>query len=227
MSIFNDVSSSNSQDNNYPYYKYIKTPDAMGASSKGTLTALGNDIGALTSYVGVLVSGKSNAQDVSPLGNKYFMSTGATCTASDGTSQPRYVYINNVPDGAIPLISSAMGVNLTEFEGLVPGVLEDLTYINPLKLFTAFSESTDCQEITMEVRDISNNVTEESHYVLNDDIRDYNSCWFNEKKNPVTNVPCIEAMSVENQIHRDPILQLYTLCVGLLGIYIMFRLLKK
>lgn len=196
MSIFNEVSASNSEDHNYPYHQYIKSPDSMGASSKGNLTALGNDIGALTSYVGVLVSGKSNGQAVSPLGNKYFMSTGGTCTAPDGTSQPRYVYINNVPDGEIPIISSAMGVNMTEFEGLVPGVLEDLAYINPLKLFTAFSEGTDCQEIEMEERDISNNITFESRYVLNDDIKDYNSCWFIEKKNPVTNVPCVEAMSV-------------------------------
>lgn len=224
MSIFNDLSSG-SKDNNYPYYKYINTPESLGASSKGTLDALQSDVIAMTYYVqGVLVEGKSKAGHATPLGNKYFMSTGATCTAPDGTSQPRYVYINNVPDGAIPLISSAMGVNLTEFEGLVPGVLEDLTYINPLKLFTAFSEGTDCQQITMEVKDISNNVTEESHYVLNDDIKDYNSCWFDNKKNPVTKVKCIEAMSVDK---KDPGLQLYTLCVGLLGIYIMFCLLKK
>jgi hypothetical protein len=223
MSIYNDVSASNSEDHNYPYHQYIKPPADMGASSKGNLTALGNDVGALISYVGVLVSGKSNAQTVAPLGNKYFMSTGATCTAPDGSSQPRYLYINNVPSGSIPLISSAMGVNLTEFEGLVPGVLEDMAYINPLKLFTAFSKGTACQQITMETRDISNNTVDDSKYVLNDDIAEYNACWFKERKNPVTKKPCIEAMTLP----KDPGVQLYTLCIGILGIYILHGLLKK
>lgn len=223
MSIFNDVSASNTEDRNYPYHQFIKSPEKMGASSKGNLTALGNDIKALSNYVNVLVTGQSKAQEVSPMGNKYFMDTGATCTAPDGTTQPRNLYINNVPSGSIPLISSAMGVNLTQFEGLVPGVLEDLSYINPLKLFTAFSTGTDCQQITMETRDIKNATSEESKYVLNEDIADYNSCWFKERKNPITNKPCVEGMSLPH----DPVIQLYMVSIGVLGIYIIFGLLRK
>jgi hypothetical protein len=223
MSIFNDISASNSEDRNYPYHQYIKSPDQLGASSKGSITALGNDINAMKSYVGVLVTGHSKGQSVSPLGNKYFMDTGATCISPDGSTQPRSVYINNVPSGSIPLISSSMGVSMTNFEGLVPGVLEDLSYINPMKLFTAFSTGTDCQQITMETRDISNNVMDESKYVLNDDLSDYNSCWFKDKKNPVSNVKCVEAMSLP----KDPMVQTYTTCIGLLGIYILYSLLRK
>ena len=223
MSIANEVSASNSEDRNYPYHKYIRPPSDLGVSSDGNLTALGNDVKAIISYVGVLNSGRSDAQTVSPLGNKYFMNTGATCTAPDGSTQPRFVYINNIPDGAVPLISSATGVNLTEFEGLVPGVLEDLSYINPLKLFTAFSKDTQCQQITMDTRDISNNSTTETQYVLNDDIRDYNACWFNNKENPVTKQKCIEAMTLPN----EPSVQLYTTCIGIIGIYIIYSLLHK
>jgi hypothetical protein len=116
-----------------------------------------------------------------------------------------------------------MGVNLTQFEGLVPGVLEDLSYINPLKLFTAFSTGTDCQQITMETRDIKNATSEESKYVLNEDIADYNSCWFKERKNPITNKPCVEGMSLPH----DPVIQLYMVSIGVLGIYIIFGLLRK
>ena len=220
MSIANEVSASNSEDRNYPYYKYIKSPDALGASSKGNLTALGNDVKAITSYVGVLVTGQSSAQTVAPLGNKYFMNTGATCTAPDGSTQPRFVYINNIPSGSIPFMPGAQVDNL---RGLVPGALEDMTYVNPLKLFTAFSKGTDCQQITMDTRDIDNNATTESEYVLKDDIVDYSPCWFPNRVNPVTNKACIEAMTLPN----DPSIQLYATCVGILGIYILYCLLRK
>jgi hypothetical protein len=220
MSISNEVSASNSEDRNYPYYKYIKSPDALGASSKGNLTALGNDVKAITSYVGVLVTGQSSAQTVAPLGNKYFMSTGATCTAPDGSSQPRFVYINNIPSGSIPFMPGAQVKNL---QGLVPGTLEDVSYMNPFKLFTAFSKGTNCQKITMDTRDIDNNTMTESQYVLNDDIADYNPCWFPGGVNPVTKKSCIEAMTLPN----DPSIQMYATCVGILGIYIMYSLLRK
>jgi hypothetical protein len=223
MSIFKDVSSTQ-EDRNYPYHKFIKSPSDLGASSKGNLTALGNDIGALQSYVGVLVSGNTKAHvgRIGPLGNKYFMNTGATCDASDGSTQPRYIFVNNIPDGEIPLLSSAMGQNMTQFEGLVPGVLESISYINPLKLFTAFSQTTDCQQITMETRDINNAVSTDSKYVLNDDISSYNSCWFPDKKNPVTQEKCKEGMTVKKKE-----VQLYMIGIGCLGIYILQRLLHK
>ena len=221
MSIHEEVTASNSEDRNYPYYKYIKSPEALGASSKGNLSALGNDVKAITSYVGVLVTGHSNAQTVSPLGNKYFMNTGATCTAPDGSTQSRYVYINNLSSGSIPFMQ---GVELKNFQGLVPGVLEDMSYVNPLKLFTAFSKGTNCQQITMDTRDIDNNTrTDESEYVLNDDIADYNPCWFQGGVNPVTKRSCIQAMTLP----RDPSVQLYATCIGIMGIYILFCLLRK
>lgn len=229
MSIFNEVSSSNSQNNSYPYHTYIQPPTAIGASSAGTVSALTSDIGALLYYVNVLVTG--HPKNGTPLGNKYFMATGATCTDSTGASQPRSVYINNIPDGDIPLLSSAMGVNISEFEGLVPGVLEDLAYINPLKLFTAFSESSSCQQITMPTKDISNNSSSESKYVLNDDISSYNACWFPNGQNPVTGNTCQEAMTIPKKrvldTPDDLIFHTYVFGIGLLGVYILYGLLKN
>ena len=223
MSIFQSVSTT--EDRNYPYHKYIKSPSDLGASSAGNLTALGKDIAALESYVGVLVSGdtKAHVGRIGPLGNKYFMNTGATCDAPDGSKQPRYVFVNNIPDGQIPFISSAMGQTTSQFKGLVPGVLGDISYINPLKLFTAFSQGTSCQQITMETRDIQNATTTDSQYVLNDDIASYNPCWFPDKKNPVSQETCKEGMTLPN----DKGVQLYVVGVGILGIYILHRLLHK
>ena len=221
MSIFNEVSASNSEDRNYPYYKYIRSPPEIGVSTKGDLTTLGTNIRAIGSYVDVLTDGNQNeAQKTWPLGNKYFMSTGATCTAPDGSSQPRYVYINNVTDGSVPLIA-ALG------KGLVPGTLLDMTYLNPMKLFTAFSSDTNCQQITMNTRDVSNREMMESQYVLNNDISDYNPCWFPNRVNPVTNEGCTESMTNPRQLPKDPGVQLYATCIGIVGIYILYSLLRN
>jgi len=222
-----------SDSNTYPYSSYILTPEKLGASTNPK--ALGNDIKALASYVEVLVTGHSKAQSVSPLGNKYFMNTGGKCNDSTGAEQTRYVYINNVPDGNIPFITSAMGQPLTSFEGLVPGVLGDISYINPAKLFSAFSTETTCQKIKMPIRDISNNTSEEEQYVNNSDIKDYNPCWFsstqiskNKSKriNPVTNVECAEGMTTRT-IQQDKMVQIYTASIYLLGTYLLFRLVRK
>lgn len=209
MSIYQSVSTE--EDRNYPYHKFIKTPAEMGSSNAGTLSALGKDIGAMGAYVDVLTTGNSSAHvgGVKGLGNKYFMKTGATCDAPNGKQQ-RYIFVNNIPDGSIA------------GKGLVPGAIENITYINPIKLFTAFSQGTSCQQITMETRDIKNATSTESRYVLNDDISSYNPCWFQNKKNPVTNETCREGMTMPNKSTR-----LYMVGVGIVGIYILHRLLHK
>jgi len=186
------------------------------------MATLGKNIGALSSYVGVLVTGHTKANvGGGPLGNKFFMDTTGTCTDTNGVKQPRYVFINNIPDGNIPFISSAMGETMDQFEGLVPGILGNIAYIDPTKLFTAFSAKTDCQQITMETKDVSNNITTESKYVTNSDIADYNPCWFPNKKNPVTNVSCKEGMTN----HTD--VTLYYTGLGVLSIYLACCLLHK
>ena len=64
----------------YPYYKNIKLPNEIGMSDKGTISALGKDIDGLIQYVEVLVTGNSKASATGkPLGNKFFLQTGAKC----------------------------------------------------------------------------------------------------------------------------------------------------
>jgi hypothetical protein len=219
--------------NDYPYSTYILPPEKLGASPNPK--ALGNDVKALAAYVQVLVSGRSKAQKVSPLGNKYFMDTGGKCKDEAGVEHTRYVYINNVPDGNIPFISSAMGETMSSFQGLVPGMLGNMAYINPAKIFNAFAPETTCQKIKMPIRDISNNTTEEERYVNDSDIKDYNPCWFSSKeiskkksikKNPVTNVVCSEGMATRT-IQDDKMVQVYTASIYLLAAYLLFRLVRK
>ena len=183
----------------YPYYKYIKTPDQLGMSSKGSLKVLGKDIDGLIEYVNVLVSGKSKASATGkPLGNKFFIKTGAKCVDKDtGAQTDRYVYINNVPMGNIPFISSGMGVNFSEFKGLIPGTISNLIAFNPAGLFQAFLEGSapKCQQITMETIDINNEKSTETQYVTLVDIRNMDPCSFGDKKNPITGQKCKETFS--------------------------------
>jgi hypothetical protein len=215
-----------SDSNTYPYSKYILSPDMLGASPSAGIGPLKNDVNALIAYVKVLVTGNSNAQGISPLGNAFFMDTGGKCKDSAGEKQTRYVYINNIPDGNIPFISSAMGQNMSSFKGLVPGVLGNIAYINPAKLFNAFSKETTCQKIKMPIRDIKNNLTIEEKHVNDSDIKEYNPCWFSYRRNPVTGVQCRSGMTTRT-IPDDKIVQVYAASVYILGAYILYRLVQK
>ena len=215
-------------DNTYPYAKYILPPSSLGASTAPTISALSNDVGALIAYVQVLTSGNSRAQAVGPLGNKYFENTGGTCKDAQGNSHKRYVYYNNIPDGTIPFISSAMKTDTSSSKGLVPGILQNIGDLDPTKLFTAFEKQTTCQKIKMPIRDINNNTREEEQYVVDSDIKSYNPCWFPGGVNPVTKNSCRQGMrTADGDLPNDKIFQLYTLSIYVLGAYIMYCLVKK
>jgi hypothetical protein len=225
----------------YPYYKNIKTPSALGMSSKGSISAVGKDIDGLIAYVEVLVTGKSKASTTGgPLGNKFFLKTGAKCMdnssdASNNKQVDRYIYVDNVPAGNIPFISSGMGTNFSEFEGLIPGAMGNLNVLNPFAIMQAFlSGSTPpCQEITMETIDINNNKSSETHYVTTVDIKNMDPCTFQNGRNPVSNAKCKEAFNNDNDndntvsLPSDPIVQLYFLGLAFIGLYVLSRLMTK
>ena len=78
----------------YPYSDYVKTPKEMGMGTKGNLHTLGKDIKGLKSYIALLIDGKSHASKAphgKPLGNKFFLKTGKTCTdEKTGELQDQY-----------------------------------------------------------------------------------------------------------------------------------------
>lgn len=213
----------------YPYYQYIKSPSDMGMSSDGSKIA--TNIGGLIAYSEVLVSGDGPASTTGqPLGNKYFMQTGAQCKdTATGETVTRSLYLNNVPDGTIPLISSMTGESFAEFRGLVPGILSDMDALNPLQIFQAFmlGSEPDCQQLTMEVIDTNNVISTDTQYVATADIQNMNACWFEDGKNPLTNATCTEAFSkIENKgkMPSDIVVQLYYSSLGLLGLYLLMKL---
>jgi hypothetical protein len=225
----------------YPYYKYIKTPSELGMSDEGSLEQMGKDINGLISYVELLVSGNSKASSTGQaLGNKFFLKTGGKCKDTK-TSQDvdRWVYINNVPTGNIPFISSGIGVNFSEFKGLIPGTISNLNAFNPSGIYQSFLSGSkpDCQEITMETIDIYNNKSTESHYVTVTDIKNMDPCIFSDKKNPLTQQNCRETFSnmeeTLNQVYStykipdDTIVKTYFASLGILGMYLLYRLMEK
>lgn len=224
----------------YPYYKYIKAPSQLGMSGKGTLQQLGKDIDGLVSYVQLLVTGKSSASVTGqPLGNKFFLKTGGKCIDKQtGIDQDRYIYINNVPVGNIPIISQGLGVNFSEFKGLIPGTISNLNAFNPVTMFQSFlaGSKPDCQEITMETIDIYNMKSTETHYVTLTDIKNTDPCLFPNKINPVTGSRCVETFSnmdlnmnnyINIKVPDDPIIQAYFASLGALSIYVLYKIMIK
>jgi len=229
----------------YPYYKNIKSPSDIGMSGKGNLSALGKDIDGLKEYVALLVSGKSKASKTGqPLGNKFFLKTGAKCNATDTNEDvDRYIYINNVPEGNIPFISAGLGQNFSDFRGLIPGVLSNLNALNPYKMMQAFfaGSKPDCQPIELQTIDINNNKSTETHYMALIDIQNMDPCSFPKKTNPITKAKCKQGFTtLSNEVNEsnninndyylpyyesdDIIIQSYLASLGILGIYILYRL---
>jgi hypothetical protein len=235
----------------YPYQDNIRAPNQIGMNDTGSIPQLGRNVKGLIEYVKLLVTGKSRASVTGgPLGNRYFLKTGAKCQAVDtcttdqeGTSTcqetDRYIYINNIPMGNIPLISSGMGINFSEFKGLLPGAIEKLNVLNPAAIFRSFTDGATppCQKITMEIVDNNNNSREQSNYVTLGDIKSIDPCLFNKStynnKNPVTNKQCRETFknSIDNNaefiMSDDPIDQLYFAGLASIGIYIFYRIMEK
>jgi hypothetical protein len=218
----------------YPYYSNIKTPSEIGMTDKGSLAAMGKDINGLIQYVSLLVSGNSQASATGgPLGNKFFLQTGAKCAdTASGEEQDRFIYVSNVPDGTIPFISQGMGVNFSEFRGLIPGTMGNLNVLNPYAIMGSFlsGATPDCQALTMETIDNNNNKSSETHFVTLVDIQNMDSCMFPDKKNPVTGAKCREtfdAMASAARLPPDPWIQLYFFSLGIVGIYILYKLLLK
>jgi len=226
----------------YPYYKYIKTPNELGMSGDGNLSQLGKDIDGLINYVDLLVSGKGNASATGqPLGNKFFLQTGAKCKdTATGNSVDRFVYIDNVPAGNVPFISSGLGINFSEFKGLIPGTISNLNAFNPMILMQSFFPGDNaCRELTMETIDIYNNRSTQSHYVTLTDIGNMDPCIFPDKRNPENGNQCRETFTNIKgtglntdcytcyKLPKDRMSQLYFLGLGLVGTYVLYRIMEK
>jgi len=229
----------------YKYFKFIRSPEEMNMSANGSLGTLADDIGGLIGYVELLVAGGGKASKVDgPLGNKFFLETGAKCTdLASGNKVTRSIYVNNVPDGSIPFITDALdGQKMSSFLGLVPGTLSNLAHINPMQMFGAFMTggNPDCQQINMETIDVNNIRGYDSKYVNVDDINAMDKDWFPYKTKPAILAKkvvtekfttlqgsTLQGAADYSKMPNDRMVKLYYSALGLLGLYIFLKMFKK
>jgi len=223
----------------YPYWQNIKSPAEIGMSDRGNLSTLAKDVDGLVQYVEVLVTGDSGASKTGrPLGNKFFLNVGGKCIGKDtNKEEDRFIYINNVPQGNIPFISSGLGTNFSSFKGLIPGTMSNLNRLNPFAMMQAFmiGSTPPCQKVTLETIDTKNNSSNETHYVSVVDLQNMDPCNFQDRRNPITGAGCretFENMDMEKgekhaSFPKDPLIQVYYGCLGIIGIYILYSLTNK
>uniref|UniRef100_A0A6C0JBX4 Uncharacterized protein n=1 Tax=viral metagenome TaxID=1070528 RepID=A0A6C0JBX4_9ZZZZ len=232
----------------YNYAKQILPPSELGMSGDGNMGALARDITGLINYTEVLTTGKSRAQRKAdtPLGNKFYLKTGGQCKSADGMLHDRWLYVNNVPTGSLPFITSATGNALGEFRGLVPGTIENLGHLNPLALFGGFMQGTNpaCRVLDLPVTDKSEGGIK---YVADADIVSLSPCLFGKGKvrtNPVSGSKlsgCASGFQNINDIMNglkntfednetlqyNPLAKVYNVGFSALLIYLMYHLVMK
>ena len=184
----------------YSYVKSIKTPKDLKISGKGTLYQMTNNVSGLIHYIDLLVQGKSKASKTGqPLGNKFFIRTGSSCKNIDtDASEDRFMYINNRPNGALPILKQ-LGIKSNTLRGLIPGVLENTNAIDPSAIAKSLSGglTPKCMEVELETIDKNNKSAKEKRFVSVQDIENMDACDFGSKgKNPVTRKRCGEGFSV-------------------------------
>lgn len=208
----------------YSYVKSIKNTNELGISSKGTLNQMGKNVGGLISYIELLVEGKGKASKTGkPLGNKFFVPTGSKCDVAtvkkkgvgdeldikikktlDGEVEKadRYIYINNVPTGALPILKQ-LGLKSDTLRGLIPGTLENANAIDPSTIINSLSGglSPACLEMELETINKNNHSSTEKHHVSIQDLQNMLPCEFGGKntEHPVTGERCRSGFTIMNE----------------------------
>ena len=192
----------------YDYKKQIRTTGEMGMSDR-----VEKDVRGIVGYMKVLIEGGGRASKVNgPLGNKFFMKTAMLCK-NKGKDVPRSIYINNVPKPPMA--------------GLIKGTTTGLQAINPFRIMGAFADATtpDCQRITLEVIDSNNRKSRETHYMTLNDIEYLNKGLLgfqniDDDGDVVTNAEVLD-------LPDDMVVQAYYVCLATLGVYMVYRLMRK
>jgi hypothetical protein len=260
----------------YDYAGHIKSPTEMGMSAEGDFGVLADDVSGLLGYVTMLIGGdcsrgigtcaskKVNNADGSfageygkPLGNQFFLDTPVKCkdiaTNQDVT---RSIYVNNIPDGRIPMVSDMTGVSFDDFKGLMPGIMSNVAQINPMQILMAFvtGTSTACQMVTMPTMDVNDRAGTDRRYITNGDIKAMPDSWFSGgvpgKSSYNTAEPeDFQTMSSANaqpatsanlessplkgskidysKMPNDIVIKFYYSMLGLLGLYMLLRLMIR
>jgi hypothetical protein len=118
----------------YSYADNVPGPTSKGVGTNGSFGQVFTNLGAATDYVKLMITGPA-------LGNAYYINTGGTCTAPDGSTQSRYNFINNLSTGSnlVPQGLNDLSFLSSDLNGLIPGIVGDIEGLDPLYLFNALT----------------------------------------------------------------------------------------
>ena len=184
--------------NDYQYYKFIKTPKEMGIETGSSLENVSSGVAGIFKYIKVLIEADSGALKVrGPLGNKYLVETSEKCIEKrTGEEKKRSLYINNVPKGDFGLLSGGNTLqesgSFTDFRGLIPGAIENMMAIGKIDFFSIFSEKPipNCSLVKLRTIDGNNKAGIGEGYITISDIKKIPACDFAANANPETNAIC-------------------------------------
>ena len=180
-------------DNDYKYYKYIKSPTEMNISVGSSLANVENGVSGIFNYIKLLIEGKSVASKTGELlGNKFFLETDQSCINQNNNEKvSRSLYFDNVPSGTIGFLKDT-GQNFTEARGLIPGAIEDILSIGKIDFFAAFNETgmPKCLPVKLKTIDVNNKKGYDTQYITISDIDNTSPCNFFTKTNPVNGYDC-------------------------------------
>jgi hypothetical protein len=186
--------------NDYQYYKFIKTPKEMGIETGSSLDNVSDGVAGIFKYIKVLIEGTGDALKVAgPLGNKYLVETSEKCIEKrTGAEKKRSIYFNNVPKGDFGILGGDKDYTLqetgsfTDFRGLIPGAIEDMMAIGKIDFFSIFLQKPipDCSLVKLKTIDGDNKTGIGEGYIAISDINKISPCDFAANTNPETAVVC-------------------------------------
>ena len=170
----------------YSFADELRTPSELGIGRDGSFDGIMRAVGGINYYTDAIGFGeatgiaRSQGMHQQPLGIRYFMKTGQTC--SNGADM--YEYISSVPNGLPGRVGKEVERTLgVRMRGLAPGIMEDAaTALNPLPLFKSAIGSgySQCKKVTLPVGDLNGNVRSSF---------DKNNVWITEPYKVIRGLP--------------------------------------
>lgn len=218
----------------YKYWNDIKNTEDLGMSANGSISTLENDINGIIGYIRLLTTGGGVASKVNgPLGERFFQKSMASCIDDkSGETVPRYLYVDFIPDGSIPFISSSKsGPRMTSFEGLIPGALTNIARINPIDMVEDLTGGPNpkCKKVCLQVGN-STSKNYKCNYVTLNDIDSISNARFKKSKEGFSKIEPVanDLFKLFNLKNIDAVLfKTYFSLLGVFGIYLLFRILQK
>ena len=150
---------------NYDYAAQLPTPGDIGVSwGDGSYSGIMGAGAGVDYYVDTIGFGESTGgakdrgHNQTPLGVRYFLNSGATCS----NGQDMYEYIDTTPHGIPGRLGNEIQTTLgAKLRGLAPGMFEDAAKaLNPAPMFNAVMNSgyARCRKVSLPVGDAEGNI---------------------------------------------------------------------